>query len=364
MTLDALRISFIYGRTAIGPLASDGAGPRPYPVDRDAYAERFETPPEQADGGKPARPWPPFERQAVWESYLGVEHGLANVSARKAYANLVPLRFVVLPEPTTGAPDTRILAEAFVYPWGIALVLTLTMTAGWAASGALADAAVALRHGAFAADDVGPVTLDVLADTLLERLCGDVFGDAASRRWNAEPFTISTLLHARGPADAFFPDQPGVHQLLHALSTFSRTYGTEQLGTVAEHRVAGRKAPPAGHEVYGTRRGRAVWGPQHFTRPRGHVRTLGCQHRNLVLASTQVESLAALVLAARRCLGEGEELGLLLRAQTKFAVGALARFYDGKSSYRTGSVRQQIVANEWLEPINAVRDELGMSAIA
>jgi hypothetical protein len=106
--------------------------------------------------------------------------------------------------------------------------------------------------------------------------------------------------------------------------------------------------------VYGTNRGRAVWFPDLLAdsvRP-----TLACYHRNLALASMQVESLCGFAHGIASQVNENNALNFAEEECARNAAGLLGRLYGGKSSiYRSWSVRAQIDQNNFVSDIDTVR---------
>jgi len=173
------------------------------------------------------------------------------------------------------------------------------------------------------------------------------FGDDvkhASRPLGA-PFSIVSVVRGEG-IDASVPlAQGGAEQLfLDAVTAWSRNWrhaALPQLDTVAlPLRAAGK---PAGHVLYGHDRGRAVWFPASFTDQTESVHTVACFHRNLVLASLQVESLAHFAVATARLLDAEIELPDPYFDAARRATDVLGRFYGAvRSIYRSRSPQAQL----------------------
>ena len=137
--------------------------------------------------------------------------------------------------------------------------------------------------------------------------------------------------------------------------------------SAADGKVAGIRNAPPSHLIYGLRRGRAIWSPEHFLAGGGVERpsTLECHHRNLVLASVQTEALARFAVATAARVTANTRRAPDETTQAKCAATALGDLYQGaEGTYKSGSVKAQISMNKWLEPINVVRVEAGLPKLA
>ena len=150
-----------------------------------------------------------------------------------------------------------------------------------------------------------------------------------------------------------------VHRLIQASTSFSRTWDWDALLVLDEGRVARRRHQPSIHYVYGTTRGRTIWGPAYLLKDYPKA-TLACQHRNLLFASLQAEGLVSLARATTDSsfvVGDYE-------AASRRAMAAVGGLYLGAgSTYKTGSVKAQIEANGSLPAINSLREHLRLEKL-
>lgn len=360
MKITDLRVSLVFGETI--DLTADLEPPCPYVVFPGAYVERFDRDASVASAS--TRPWP-NHGQLFWERYLGQPGTLRDVSGRQAYKQQVPVRFPLPPPRARELPAARFAVEAFAYPWGTALVVSGAMEGSWSSPQALAECALTLRHVTLERDGEPPVHLDAYARRTLERQRAMLFGEVEAKLWNPEPFTVATPVSGEVPGSELQPERAEpTRRLLHALSSFSATFAVDQLSPLDACRVARRRDGPTGHVVYGTRRGRAVWGPHHMSRRRGEVHSLACQHRNLVFAAMQTESLGAFTVAGAQLFATAGQLPAGIETPAQLAADALVRLYAGTTSYKSGSVKAHIAGNDLAEPISVVRVARGKPAFS
>jgi hypothetical protein len=362
--IEESRISFVWAETVLGPLAGDdsiASTPRPFAIYDTEYAEYFD-----ARTGDLTPPWPAYGVQGFWHEYMELRQ-LGDVSGKIAYKQLVPLRVGNAVRAAPAFEGATFLSEGFVYPWGSALVLTLRDRRDRTGlRDPIADL-LRLRHDPWLrtgteSDEV--LRLDELARRGLEALRESTFGDAEARPVASEPFSIHTVVRASGDRAEFSPEVETVQRYLHVATGFRKSWETDTLTPLGDATVLGRKNAPADHLVYGRRRGRAVWGPDNFLMAGGQSHALGCQHRNLVFASTQVESIGAFAAATvARMQGTGGQLEPLHRALAKRAAILLPSAYHGTSTFRSGSLKRHIEENGWLPAIDTLRDRLGLPAI-
>ncbi len=149
------------------------------------------------------------------------------------------------------------------------------------------------------------------------------------------------------------------------MTTWSPTWRSASLVKVADRRLEARAdGVPGGHIVYRRDRGRAIWFPASFNVEAGYIRTLTCYHRNLVLASMQVESLAGLAGATAAFLAGGGKLNDKHYDAAKRAGNVLGRFYGGaRTIYRSHSPQAQIDDGAYAEDINKMRDAVGQAPL-
>ena len=359
--IQEFRLSFIWTESILGALTRSPAPaiPRPEVRDRSAYAAYFD-----GAAGAAARPWP-GRFQGFWEEYL--EHKpLPDVSGQIAYRQLVPLRVANVVRPRTLDPDAVTAnVEGLLYPWGTGLIVTVRYRHGWPDLETPVEAAAQIRGEPWYR---GPADgrvrrLDDVAHDALTALRTEAFGDLPGTVLTSEPFSIHTVVRASGARDDMSPGLEPVQRFLHGVTSFSASWASDELPEIKEVTVGGRRNRPPDHILYGRRRGRAVWAPDSALKPGGAVHTLGCQHRNLVLASAHHENVAGFMKATADHIHASGGLLSTHRMLAKRAGVALARGYHGTSTYRSGSLRHQIEANGWLPDIDFVRREVELPPV-
>jgi hypothetical protein len=260
--------------------------------------------------------------------------------------------------------EVRVGPEAFLYPHGVAVILNLTVRGTFTPDEAAA-LAIRLRrgHDFSIGDEARPFVLDGVADRAVAAVRQTTFGvEAPVGRRPQFPFSVTTVVLGRDVDDTkALTEGSTEHRFLEAVTTWAPTWESAALPKLADVtlplRTSGR---PAGHVLYRRDRGRAVWFPGSFTIPSGSVRTLTCFHRNLVLASLQVESLAGFAAATAQFLTAGGKLNDAHYDAATRAGDILGRFYGGAQSiYRSRSPRAQIEDGSFLTDINLMRAAVG-----
>lgn len=359
VSLQRMRISFIWHQN----LMAESPVARPLVLDLARYPAMFNEKPRDRSGPL-TLPWPDHDRQGFWQRYLKMPKGLGMVGGRDGTRAFVPLR-VASPLPLAiELPDATVSNEGFLHPWGASFVVNVSL-GGPGLDFAAASAAVRdVRSGLwFASGSARSLRLDQVWSLGLEAVSAHASTSFDGQSWDS--FSVFTLLAARGSKEAFDPTPKDAMaaRFLQAVTTFSSTWEEDDLTPLAQAKVAGKSKAPPTHLIYGSERRRAIWSPGHFRAPADPPRaTLSCHHRNLVLASMQTEALGRYLTETARRLGENIELSGENRTQAKLASEILKRLHDGSdSTYRSGSVKAQMTP--WLDEIDAVRAELGLSAI-
>lgn len=338
-------------------------------------------------------PWPKPTGQAFWGRYL--QHPqLDTLSGTQAWRALVPIRAKFPCDITPGqwlakAPvpvEIAILPEAFFYPHGVAFVLTAIVRVKQAepAKPGLAlfdavDLALRIKRDKFGVawngnaglfslvnwdTSVVEMTLQELANRALPIIRVAAFGpNAAPVSQFVDPFTVFTVISGSG-VDAKQPIDEDVRRALEGVTRWSATWRDDPLADLKERTVE-IKTSPAGHMLYGRPKARAAWLPTHFKNPDNQAPP-ACYHRNLTLISMQVESMCGLVAATAELIRQQQLDSEGLKDCARQAGGALGRLYSGgqsKSStqYRSMSPRTQMIQNNFIDDIDKVRMELGVS---
>lgn len=320
--------------------------------------------------GELAPPWPKPIGQRFWMYYLK-KRKLDEVSGREAWNALVPFRIRPRFTVQATAPVDGVLSEGFAYPHGFAWVLTLGCSGAFTPE-EMASTAQELRRTCqltvtWDAGSSEQCSLDVLAGKAMQTLRRAIFGAsvAAGTALAADPFTVLTVLQASG-IDAETPVQPGsvLQKTLEAVTNWRPTWKKDPPPKLSKVDVD-RRTGPAGHMIYGRKRGRAVWFPASFQPPvpgRRAPTSLGCYHRNMVFASLQGESLLGLLAATAQA---GPILPAAHDNCANNAAGIMGRLYGGvEDTYRSGSLRAQVDQQGLVTTVNTVRARYKMSPLA
>jgi hypothetical protein len=342
---------------------------------RPHYAAAFEA---IRGGGNPAAgfttPWEDPTGHHYWEYYLNGED-IALMSGDQAWKYAVPLRAALPVAIATPDPGDRVHAEGFLYPFGIAVALTLVSQTVRPLEEAI-DHAIDFKtkpqltmrwSGADAAQE-HEATLSAAIDECMAYMRRTVFGAAAQPDRRSSIFSLFTVVKGAGPDVANVPPQDGdVHRALNAVTNWPPDWRASHLPALdATVRPALDSSDPDSHIVYAGRNGRAVWFPTLFAsaKPR---RGATCYHRNITLASMQTAGLATFATATAEVVEEGEwaTLPAMHHDCARLAAGLLGRIYGKtRETYRSKGLRYLIDQNDFVQPINALRKQLGMGELA
>jgi hypothetical protein len=177
---------------------------------------------------------------------------------------------------------------------------------------------------------------------------------------------VTTVVRGSDVDETQLPPEGGSeHRFLDAVTTWAPTWKSAALPKLSDVALPLRgSGTPAGHVLYRRGRARAVWFPGSFTIPSGSVRTLTCYHRNLVLASLQVESLAGFAAATTQFLRNGGRLSDAHFDAATRAGDILGRFYGGAPSiYRSRSLQAQVDDGSFVTDINTMRAAVGRTPL-
>ncbi|HEX6367923.1 MAG TPA: hypothetical protein VF006_03250 [Longimicrobium sp.] len=259
---------------------------------------------------------------------------------------------VALPKPADGGYAASSL---YVYPHGLALVLTFRMRGPFTLTG-VATRARDLRYGPIRLDS-SRLTPALFASAVLARNGAQVWGpDAALSDAAAEPFTICTVIRATGADWKVRVEEEGeLHRFLDKVAGW---YDRDRAPDALEScRISSPRTD--GHLLYGHRRSRCVWFPEHFdTGDQRH--SLLHYHRNLTFASMQTESLAQYVCRADDDLRDPGYLSIPQRAYAHHVLQSVDRLNEGRPeyTYRSRSPARQLQDNGTLGRAQRVREYL------
>jgi len=362
------RVSFIWSQTVTG-LLEEWPDPAPYTfLGRASDYQKWFSDIRALRNTELNLPWIK-ETHHFWLYYLekSKTDSLNLVKEKEAWRALVPFRKQLptrqfLPPAPNQPPYPRFQAEAFFYPHGLAIVITLNWEGDFELN-KLVTEAMAWRWQECYVDSVGnPATLDELAEQFRQEMHAHAFGSLPVENSSDTPFTIATVVEGDrvDPNVKFGVDktiQPAIDQLV-------RWDKIGQLPGLPASVIRARQLF-LGDALYIGPRGRVIWFPSRFTPlAGGRKKSLSCYHRNLFFTSTQIESLGNFVLkGANRAASE--TLPTTYRECLKNAVIRLSLLYNMRGdqggpsgTYRTRSAPRQIKDNNLLEAINSLRARL------
>lgn len=367
--LNDLRLSFIWTQTNLDLLKGKHApnAPMAFLGNEFGYQKKFDE--IRLNGGVATGltfPWHRPTDDFFWLYYLEGKQPV-DVSAKLAWKQLMPFR-QKLPF-TINAPwlNARLFLEAFYYPHGFAILLTVESRQSLTLEQARELSYKVRQDEQFEVDDGSGAEflyLDKLADKAMAFITVATLGpNVIPSALAIKPFSIWTVVQGGGIDPKLpTPNTGDVHKVLEAVTTWNANFATANLPNLSDASLQIRSKHAAGDVFYGNTRGRAVWFPGTFTLKKGKKRSLSCFHRNLCFTSMQTESLARFVSDTANEIpqvGEGSKLPLAQRYCVTRAAGILARMYSGldPTTYRSGSPKVHLKDNMFLANINKIRDE-------
>ena len=364
-----IQSSFIWAQAVPDVFRGAFDGPATVLAVRPRYEQIFDT-----GGDMPSRvpasfdwPWLYYVGQNFWSNYLG-QPALYDVNGRTAWQELVPLRESLRFDVPPSSVTVRGFAEAYYYPHGIGIVLTIRASGLRGTMPSRVDAFRELTQDI----DFGVSTdgqedrgrLPALGPTVLRRLFSTRYGPrAVGSGAGASPFSVTTIIKGT-PIDPRqeLPADGMLRRALHGLAGWSATWQNDQLGDLPASTIR-RSSRPGGHLLYLAERGRVVWFPQHFEETPRKRHSLTCYHRNLTQASLTIESLSALIATGRLELRDPRRWNNLRPDHRECLTNAATRLvelHDGANvTYKTRSAPHQIVSNGARELIDALRSTIG-----
>jgi hypothetical protein len=366
-----LRLSFVWVETVLDSFRS-----RPAAADREEsefdflkldyrYERTFE---EVLQGGSGREnlepPWRDHESpQRFWTYYLGEPAQLSEVTGRRAYKSLVPLRGRVPVKLGFPAhlPISRHTVEAFYYPHGLALVITaswndIDLTLSEATGLAIELQSTRQLEYRWRNERREYLPLREIARRTLTKLRKNAFlPRSTAEARSASPFTVLTVVKGCG-VDPAVATSSEIYRQLQAAIAGRRIGGTSE-EEFRKSRLDVKSPASQGDLLYGLRRGRAIWFPSLFTHRGQTLHSLGCYHRNLVFASLQVESLGMLISETVKQRQNGKDYHSPdHRDCARQAAAILGRLHEGDyRTYRSWSCRAQIEHNNLKKSVNEIR---------
>ncbi len=363
--INEIRLSLIWFAPFKGII--DDAAPMAFLSSRDDYIELFTK--TQNNETSYSLPWGNGSGAHFWQHYFS-QKDLANVSSRVAWQRIAPLCLTpMLSVERSKESACRISIDDFIYPHGIAVMLTLGLRGVFSLEDAVENLMLYRNDFQFKTHDssnqIYDLNLNQIADMELSRLWKTVLGINTPKKMPpAEPFSLTTIID--GEADTtnvIIPENSETHRALEALCRFSVSWKENPLHPLDSNTCIDFKAKnytPACNMIYGLKRARVLWFPEYFVKPDKKKRCtkLGCYHRNLSLASLQTESLINLTTLIYPHIENGSFIPEPSGGFSKKAAGLIGRIYGGvqDETYRSGSLRKQIDDSGMVNIINRVRE--------
>ena len=343
--IKGMKLSFVQVELLAEPLRS--WQPSAIPMSFLLSGPLFELQTKQAlKGVKPySVPWGKHHGKFFWLAYLNTN----SPSTKDFWHFMVPLGYEY-DLPVSGLwPNGAVKLRAFLYPWGIGLVVDCGVTCSLRRDDAVALAQNIRRSPLFRMTPpkgAQTVPLESLINFSLDQIRAAAYGATAKKGGTDRLFSVVTVIDADGGDETQpVPEGKKLHHFLEGLVGWEAKWDTVVLDPLKDSTVKIKKSPP-GHVLYAGRRGRAVWFPGNFRSTAGaKPTTLVCYHQNLTMASLQTESLGRLVKDGSALLDGGRALNGFSFAYgdcCRLVAGILGRLYGGKDIYRSNSLRRQI----------------------
>lgn len=358
MKITELRFSFIQVECLSNPLSALERPDIPFDflLSGPDYQQQFAS--AITGLGQCQAPWRGGYGKLFWKYYIQKKPA----APKDLWRALVPLRYELGDVIAADWLPGKAVARAYLYPWGIGLVVDVAASGSLTLGEAAKLAFQVERLNKYKTSLGGAeqhVALNRLFEILLGAIRAKVYGDTASAGRSGAMFSIVTVIDA-ADADATQPPPEGLelHKTMDGLVNWNTLYQTTTPKKLEDSRIETKEGPP-GHVLYGGRRGRLVWFPGSFRSVASYENTLTCYHQNLTVASLQTESLCRLAKdAADRLVGSPSlaNSSVAYRNCAQLAAGLLGRLYGGTfDTYRSHSLRDQI-DKVYKDEVNAVRN--------
>lgn len=377
-----LRITFIWTDTYFDMLMSDAPDIFPHGFLSHGYAYKAQLKklltPSKIPSGL-TLPWRTVAGQLFWTRYLG-NRIPGHIKPTLAWKKLVPLRMRPQVDLCLPPSDTRLQTEAYCYPFGDVLAITLHFR------GSLPlDDAVTLAQSCAKEEMIEMVTggqtiaqgrLNNVARKCLDTICVAAIGQASQdSSITTDPLTIATVVRGSDVDPAVqlkdHPEKDDIQHALEGLVNWQPNWKTVTLPSLDEPGIlldVSSKSSSPGDALYAGKsqvdRGRVVWFPGRFTLSSVRLNSLACYHRNLMTATAHAESLARFVEKIVDRFPRGEYRNRPnVRWCAQNAAIILKDLYEGSNTYRSWSLRKQIKDSACIPAINTMLADIGVQPI-
>jgi hypothetical protein len=365
-TVTELRMSFIWFEAWPDLLVAPGAAPLAALGGQATYAHIFNQ--YVATDASPLKgltlPWKHGKQgKSFWAIYLG---GSVAKNGDQAWNHIIPLRSTPPISIDANWLNGRVFAETFFYPHGVACTINVSCSNDLTLTKPLMDLAANVRRNA-KFEVIGPnfpkqlLSLEAIARELLTLGHLRSLGKQPTAISTAgRPFSIVTVVRGKD-VDAKSPVNQGddVHTIAEGLTNWNPNWDIQPPPKLTDQTLLPTDNPSPGNLLYANSHGRFVWVPTCFLPPPPQTKPplkMGCYHRNLTLASIQMESLGQLCVMADQLIAAGNSPTGTYKDLCKRAAEVLGRLYGGaKSTYRSASITRHLLDNGWRPAINNVR---------
>jgi hypothetical protein len=360
-----MRASFVQFELIAGPLTAQTAPSIPFSflLNGPDFRTQFASPIKS-----PCRPpWDKDYARSFWKYYAQ----FPRLNTQEIWRAMVPLEyspFWSLKPSWEG--DSQ--AKAFLYPWGIGLLVDVSITGKMQFDDAI-DKAVEVRRLAL-------TTIQATAtneSASITKLLGSLFDHVRAIAFGTTPkgtqgdlFTVVTVVDGEGDdLGQAIQQSNNLHKGLEGLVGWNDKWKRSQPPPLAASTLKIKGSAPVNHLLYGNSRGRAVWFPEYFASGGASAdpdERLPLYHQNLTMAALHTESLCQMARDVANQFDNNRTVNDWSFAYAdcaKRVAGILGRLYGGTTdTYRSGSVQSHI-QKSFKDKVNAMRVGLDMKEL-
>jgi hypothetical protein len=362
MLITEMRIGFVQVELLANPLCAKPAPSIPFSFLLSGPQFRTQFSPQGE--GVCVAPWESGYARSFWPYYA---QG-SRQNTQEIWRAMVPLEFPLSFSLKPSWPGAG-FARAFLYPWGIGLIVDVSISGKMQFADAI-NKALEVRWSALSAVQTTGTTSNVPITKLLGMLFDTVrqaaFG-AASKGMTKDVFTVVTPMNGEGD-DLAQKIQQGdnVQKGLEALVRWERKWTNIQPPPLATNTLKTKGNASENHLLYYSDRGRAVWFPGYFSSSGDLDERLPLYHENLTMAALQTESLGLMARHVAQQLDNSKtanDWSVTYTVCAQRVAGLLGRLYGGATDiYRSRSVQNHI-ERSFKDDVNKLRENFGMDPL-
>jgi hypothetical protein len=364
MLITAMRASFVQFELLASPLYAKTAPSIPFSflLNGPGFRTQFASPIKSTC--RP--PWDKDYARSFWKYYAQFPRS----NTLEIWRAMVPLEYPLFWSlKPSWEGDSQ--AKAFLYPWGIGILVDVSITGKMQFDDAI-NKAVEVRRSALttfqASTTSASAPINKLLGSLFDHVRAIAFG-TTPKGVQGELFTVVTFVDGEGDdLGQAIQQSSTVHKGLEGLVGWNDKWNKSQPPPLAASTLKIRGSAPVNHLLYGSNRGRAVWFPEYFASGASDDpdERLPLYHQNLSMAALHTESLC---LMARDVANQFDnnrtpnDWSFAYADCAKRVAGILGRLYGGTTdTYRSRSVQNHI-QKSFKDTVNAMRTGLGMSEL-